>query len=100
MTQEQKKTSRRRMVGTVLSNKMKKTAVVEISTLMKHAKYGKYFRKYKKLKAHDEAEQCQIGDRVELIESRPISKEKMFRITKILEKAKRAEVEVDQIAQG
>ena len=86
-----KTTSRRRMEGLVISNKMQKTAVVQISALVKHAKYGKYFRKFKKLKVHDEKSECQVGDRVEILESSPISKEKKFRLVKVLEKAKRAE---------
>jgi small subunit ribosomal protein S17 len=87
-----KKTSRRTMEGVVLSNKMQKTAVIQTAALVKHAKYGKYFRKYKKLKIHDEKSECQVGDRVQIMESAPISKDKKFRLVKILEKAKHAEV--------
>lgn len=83
---------RRLIQGTVLSNKMQKTVVVETSTLTKHPKYGKFVKKFKKLKAHDESSQCGVGDRVELIESRPISKEKKFRVARIIEKARRAEL--------
>ncbi|MBN8554058.1 MAG: 30S ribosomal protein S17 [Deltaproteobacteria bacterium] len=86
-----KTTSRRRMEGLVISNKMQKTAVVQTAALVKHAKYGKYFRKFKKLKVHDEKSECQVGDRVEIMESSPISKEKKFRLVKVLEKAKHAE---------
>jgi len=82
-------TSRRRVIeGLVVSNKMQKTVVVETSALVKHAKYGKYFRKFKKLKAHDERSECGVGDRVEMIESAPISKEKKFRVSRIIEKSK------------
>jgi small subunit ribosomal protein S17 len=91
-TQAAKTTSRRRMEGIVLSAKMQKTAVIQTAALVRHAKYGKYFRKYKKLKVHDEKSECQVGDRVEVIESAPISKDKRFRVVKVLEKAKHAEI--------
>ena len=87
------KTRRRTIEGTVLSNKMDKTVVVETYSLIKHPKYGKYFKKYKKLKAHDEKNECQVGDRVELIETAPISKEKKFRVRQIVEKAKGVGIE-------
>jgi small subunit ribosomal protein S17 len=79
--------------GVVLSNKMQKTVVVETSALVKHPKYGKYYKKYKKFKAHDEKGECQVGDRVEVIESAPISKEKRFRVRQVLEKAKGVGIE-------
>lgn len=80
--------------GTVLSNKMNKTIVVQVTNLKKHTKYGKYFRSYKKLKAHDESNSCEIGDRVEIIESQPISKEKNFRLYKVIQRVQRADLEV------
>ncbi len=91
MAQAEKKIEtgqRRHIEAVVISNKMNKTVVVEMSTLMKHPKYGKYFRKYKKLKAHDEKSECKVGDKVEIIESRPISKEKRFRVTRIVERSR------------
>ena len=92
MQQQAKTTGRRRMEGTVLSNKMQKTVIVQTSVLVRHPKYGKYYKKYEKFKAHDEKSECQSGDKVEVIESRPISKQKRFRVVRVLEKAKRAEV--------
>ncbi|MGA0163075.1 MAG: 30S ribosomal protein S17 [Bdellovibrionota bacterium] len=80
--------------GTVLSNKMDKTIVVQVTSLKKHPKYGKFFRSYKKFKAHDETNSCDVGDRVEIIESRPISKEKKFRLYKVVQKVQRADLEV------
>jgi small subunit ribosomal protein S17 len=87
--------------GTVLSNKMDKTIVVQVVSLKKHPKYGKYFRSYKKFKAHDEANSCEVGDQVEIIESRPISKEKKFRLLRVVQKVQRADVEVrDELAEA
>lgn len=83
---------RRHIEALVKSNKMTKTVVVEIVSLTKHLKYGKYFKHYKKLKAHDEKGVCGIGDRVEIVECRPLSKEKRFAVVKVLEKAKRADM--------
>lgn len=69
---------------------MDKTIVVQAASLTKHPKYGKYYKSYKKYKAHDEKNECGIGDQVLIVESRPISKEKRFRLNKIVEKAKQA----------
>jgi small subunit ribosomal protein S17 len=78
---------RRQMVGTVVSNKMDKTVVVSVERLVKHKFYHKYIRRRTKLAAHDEANACQIGDRVMLTESRPLSRAKRWRVNKIVEKA-------------
>lgn len=86
------KKSLRKIQGVILSNKMNKTVVVEASDLVRHPKYGKYYKKYKKFKAHDEAQACGIGDRVEIIECRPLSREKRFRVARIIEKAKRIDL--------
>lgn len=75
------------MVGTVISNKMDKTVVVAVERLVKHKFYHKYLRRRTKLTAHDESNACQTGDRVMLIESRPISRTKRWRVSKIVEKA-------------
>ncbi len=93
------KSSRRIVQGKVISNKMQKTIVVEITSMIKHPKYGKYYKKYAKLKAHDEKNECKVGDVIEIIESSPISKEKRFRVQKIIERAKTAGVETieDQV---
>lgn len=83
-----KKRNRKTLVGTVVSNKMEKTIVVRIERRKLHPLYKKYITRSKKIKAHDEGNLCQIGDRVKVIESRPLSKEKRWRLLEILEKAK------------
>lgn len=79
---------RKRLTGVVTSDKMDKTIVVEIATTKRHPVYGKVMRRVKKYKAHDENNDCQIGDRVQIIESRPLSRHKRFMLTSILERAK------------
>jgi small subunit ribosomal protein S17 len=78
---------RKVMVGRVVSNKMDKTAVVSVETLKRHPLYRKVIRTRKKFKAHDEQNQCQVGDLVRIVESRPLSKEKRWVVTDILERA-------------
>ncbi len=75
-------------IGKVVSDKMDKTIVVAVENSVKHPLYGKIVKQTKKLKAHDENNECGIGDRVEVMETRPISKDKRWRLVKILEKAK------------
>jgi small subunit ribosomal protein S17 len=72
------------MAGTVVSNKMQKTIVVRVARLVKHPKYKKYLRRHTKLYAHDERGECQIGDRVEVIQTRPRSKLKRWRLLRKL----------------
>jgi small subunit ribosomal protein S17 len=74
--------------GYVVSDKMDKTVVVEVEDRVKHSLYGKVLRRTSKLKAHDEQNACGIGDRVLLMETRPLSATKRWRIVEILEKAK------------
>ena len=78
---------RKVMIGTVTSNKMDKTIVVAVETSVKHPIYGKIVKKTYKLKAHDEENQCQIGDRVKVMETRPLSKDKRWRLVEVVEKA-------------
>ena len=78
---------RKVMVGTVKSNKMDKTVVVAVETNVSHGVYGKTVKKTYKLKAHDEENACQIGDKVKVMETRPLSKDKRWRVVEILEKA-------------
>ena len=80
--------ARRTIKGVVVSNKMEKTIVVRAERLVKHPVFHKYIRRYVKYKAHDEGNACGIGDKVLIIESRPLSKEKRWRMREILEKAK------------
>jgi small subunit ribosomal protein S17 len=79
--------TRRRLVGTVTSNKMDKTVVVVVNRLVREPKYKKYVRKRSKYKAHDERNECNVGDQVLLVETRPLSREKRWRIQEIVEKA-------------
>ncbi|GMA18317.1 30S ribosomal protein S17 [Arsenicicoccus piscis] len=74
--------------GLVVSDKMNKTVVVEVEDRVKHALYGKVMRRTSKLKAHDEQNECGIGDLVLLMETRPLSATKRWRVVEILEKAK------------
>ena len=74
--------------GMVVSDKMDKTIVVEIKTRVRHPLYGKIMNQTNKLKAHDEKNECGIGDRVRVMETRPLSREKRWRLIEILEKAK------------
>jgi len=78
---------RREMVGEVVSDKMDKTVVVIVKRLTRHAKYGKVIRRITRLKAHDENKECHIGDQVRLVETRPLSKDKHFRVVEVVKKA-------------
>ena len=84
---EKTRGTRRQVVGTIVSNKMDQTVVVVAERLVKHALYKKFIRRQHKYVAHDSGNQCGIGDRVVLIESRPISKTKRWRVSRIIEKA-------------
>ncbi len=77
----------RTLIGTVTSDKMEKTVTVLVERKVKHPLYGKYVVKSKKYHAHDESNQCGIGDKVEIAECRPVSKSKSWTVTKVLEKA-------------
>ena len=75
------------LVGRVLSNRMDKTVVVQVERKKRHRLYGKVLTMRKKYKAHDAENVCQVGDLVQMIEARPLSKEKRFAVTEILERA-------------
>jgi len=77
----------RQLVGTVVGNKMDKTAVVQVERLVKHRLYKKYIRRRNKYAAHDENNACQVGDRVLITASRPLSRRKRWRVSDIVEKA-------------
>lgn len=79
---------RKTLVGKVTSNKMDKTVTVAVENNVKHPLYGKILRRTYKLHAHDENNECNIGDRVRVMETRPVSKSKRWRLTHIIEKAK------------
>ena len=77
----------KRLVGVVTSDKMEKTVIVMVNRLVLHPVYKKYVRKRKKIKAHDEQNQCHMGDKVLLIETRPLSREKRWRVKEVLGRA-------------
>ena len=78
---------RKVMIGTVVSDKMDKTVVVAVQRNVSHSKYGKTVKTTYKLKAHDEENVCQIGDKVKVMETRPLSKDKRWRVVEVVEKA-------------
>ena len=78
---------RKVMVGTVVSDKMDKTVVVAVETSVKHKMYSKVVKRTYKLKAHDEENACGVGDKVKVMETRPLSKDKRWRVVEIMEKA-------------
>lgn len=79
---------RKERIGVVTSNKMNKSVVVTVETKVMHPKYGKFVKHTKKFMAHDEKEECGIGDTVKIMETRPLSKLKRWRLVEIIEKAK------------
>ena len=85
---EKKKSGKKEFIGIVKSSKMEKTIVVSIETLTLHPLYKKYVKRSKKVKAHDEKNEAKIGDRVRVIECKPISKEKCWTLVEIIERAK------------
>ena len=85
---EQTRNLRKTMIGTVVSNKMDKTVVVSVERKVRHSVYGKIVKRTYKLKAHDENNECGIGDTVRVMETRPLSKDKRWRLVEIIEKAK------------
>jgi small subunit ribosomal protein S17 len=78
--------SKRKLVGVVVGDKMDKTRVVVVVRRLAHAKYGKYMTRRAKYKAHDEKNEYRVGDRVEIVESRPLSREKRWRVERLLER--------------
>ena len=78
---------RKVMIGTVVSDKMDKTVVVAVETNVKHKMYSKIQKRTYKLKAHDENNECQVGDKVKVMETRPLSKDKRWRVVEVVEKA-------------
>ena len=88
MSEEKKRGERKTRIGKVVSDKMQKTIVVAIEELVQHKLYKKSVKRTVKFKAHDEKEEAHIGDRVLIMETRPLSKEKHWRLVEIVEKAK------------
>jgi small subunit ribosomal protein S17 len=87
-TGSQDRNPRKTRQGLVVSDKMDKTVVVSVEDRVKHALYGKVLRRTRKLKAHDEPNECGVGDRVLIMETRPLSATKRWRVVQVLEKAK------------
>jgi small subunit ribosomal protein S17 len=81
------KERRKRLTGHVLSDKMDKTVVVQVERLSRHPRYGKVLRMRKKYKVHDEGNDCHVGDLVRIVESRPLSREKRWRVEEIVRRA-------------
>jgi small subunit ribosomal protein S17 len=84
------KSSKRKLIGVVIGDKMDKTRVVVVERRLSHAKYGKYMTRRAKYKAHDEKNEYHVGDRVEIIESRPLSREKRWRVERLVERPQEA----------
>ena len=84
----EKRNIRKERIGVVVSNKMAKTIVVAEKRKVKHPIYGKFINRTTKLMAHDEKNECKVGDRVRIMETRPLSKNKTWRIVEIIERAK------------
>lgn len=90
MEQKTEERGRRKvMTGTVVSDKMNKTAVVSIERLVKHAQYGKYVRRRNRFKVHDEKNECKVGDVVRFMETRPLSKDKCWRLLDFVKRVER-----------
>ena len=91
MIQEKAESRGRRkvMTGTVVSDAMQKTVVVTIETLVKHAEYGKYVRRRSRFKVHDEKDECKVGDVIRFMETRPLSKQKRWRLLDFVRRAER-----------
>jgi small subunit ribosomal protein S17 len=87
MTQVETRGRRKTRVGEVVSNKMDKTAVVAVTRLVRHALYGRFVKKTSKFKVHDEQNECQIGDIVKIVETRPLSKDKRWRLVEVMRKS-------------
>ena len=85
--------------GVVLTNRMAKTVVVELERIILHARYKKYLRRRTKVKAHDERNECQVGDRVVIVECRPLSRQKRWRVSRILNRPAGGEKAASQSAE-
>ncbi|MPZ74940.1 MAG: 30S ribosomal protein S17 [Deltaproteobacteria bacterium] len=79
---------RKERSGTVVSDRMQKTIVVSVERTVMHSKYRKYLKRRTRVKAHDETNQCRIGDRVIIVECRPLSRDKRWRVSKVLQRAR------------
>jgi len=87
---------KKELIGIVVSDKMQKTAVVRVTRLAKHPKYGRMIKKYKKFKVHDEKKIVKVGDMVSIEETRPLSKDKRFRIIRVIKKVEAPQIELKE----
>jgi len=87
MAQVETRSRRKTRVGEVVSDKMDKTVVVAVTRLVRHALYGRFVRKTSKFKVHDEKNECRVGDVVKIMETRPLSKDKRWRLVEVTKKA-------------
>ncbi|NVO02430.1 MAG: 30S ribosomal protein S17 [Bacteroidetes bacterium] len=85
---EETRNLRKERIGLVVSNKMEKSIVIQVERKVKHAKYGKFIKRSTKFMAHDDKNECNIGDTVRIMETRPLSKNKCWRLIEIIERAK------------
>ena len=88
---------RKEFIGTVISDKMQKTIIVKITRISKHPKYGRITKKYNKYKTHDEQMAAKIGDMVRIRETRPLSKDKRFRLIEVVKKSKKLSAEKNEV---
>ena len=89
---------RKERTGIVISDRMKKTVVVSVERTVMHPRYKKYLRRRTKVKAHDESNQSHVGDRVLIVECRPLSRDKRWRVSRVLERAKTMEADESKAA--
>ena len=87
MADNESRGRKRQLIGTVVSNKMEKSVVVQVERIVKHRLYKKYIRRRAKFAAHDEQNMCDVGDKVMITESRPLSRTKRWRVSQIVQKA-------------
>jgi len=86
--------------GVVISDRMQKTVVVSLERTVMHPKYKKFLRRRTKVKAHDESNQCHVGDRVLIVECRPLSRDKRWRVSKVLERARTIDAAQSTVSDG
>lgn len=91
---------RKEFIGTVISDKMAKTIIVRIMYRMRHSKYSRIIKRYKKFKVHDEKNTAKIGDTVRIQETRPLSKDKHFRLIEIIKKTKTPHIELKEVKEA
>jgi small subunit ribosomal protein S17 len=89
--------SRKKIVGVVVKDKMDKSVVIEVEKFLKHPKYHKYLRTKKRYKAHDESNACKVGDKVVLVETRPLSKDKRWLVKEIIKREEPAAVVLEEV---